>query len=65
MRFHADEKMDVISKLSELYKSPTTDVEDKIIITDTINKIYAGDDYGFPKEGQAGWQSIYDWIYKY
>lgn len=44
MKFQTDEKLDVISKLSELYKSPSSSVEDKIIITETISKIHSGND---------------------
>jgi hypothetical protein len=40
--------VDVINKLTELYKSQSTSVEDKIVIAETMDKIYKGsDEFGF------------------
>lgn len=62
MKFETDEKIDVINKLQELYKSPSSTVEDKIVIAETIHKIQSGTDQ--PGSGSKLWRVIYDWIYK-
>lgn len=39
MKFDIDEKLDIIRKLDELYRSPSSTLEDKIVISETIKKI--------------------------
>lgn len=64
MKFNVDDKQDQLNKLKAYYQQNFRTVEEKILITNTIDKINTNEEFfGFDKSGKPSWKQIFDFVF--